>query len=161
VNTTTKGNWRGAYGVDGYNIFGHSVKNPAYAQVTPSGKTDWTWNNPTSDTRALQYPDGTARLAACWYTAGTMEVAFNFTDGGTHKVSVYFLDWDNLGRGQTIEMIDTATGTVLHSAALSGFSGGQYYSWDVKGAVKLRITRTTGSNAIANGLFFDAASAAL
>lgn len=161
TDTTTKGNWRGVYGADGYNVIAKSVKNPAYAQITPSGKSDWVWNDTTADTRALSNAEGTSRIASCWYAAGSFDINLNVTDGGTHKFSLYCLDWDNLGRSQKVELLDGATGSVLHSITVSGFSGGQYLNWDIKGNIKVRVTKLLGPNGVISGFFFGPASAPL
>lgn len=157
TDTTTKGNWLGVYGSDGYNVFGHTSKYPSYVQVTPVGHQQWIWNQTTADPRALQTPDGLSRIASCWYVNGTFEVNLNFTDGATHRVAAYVCDWDFAGRSQTVELVDNATGAVLHTQTVSNFSGGQYLVWDLKGNVKLRFTKITGFNAVLNGLFFQPA----
>ena len=36
-DTTTQGNWIGAYGAQGYNVIGNAARYPAYATVTPAG----------------------------------------------------------------------------------------------------------------------------
>src|SRR5690606_13016909 len=72
--------------------------------------------------------------------------------------ALYFVDWDNLGRAQKIEILDGDTGAVLDTQSISSFNGGQYLCWDVAGKIKVRITRTGGQNAILNGIFFDAPS---
>ncbi len=157
----TKGNWVSKYGNDGYQIAMKAGKNPPYGSISVVGKADWTWNDPTADIRALLYPTGSSRIAACWYSSTNFRVDVNHTDSVAHKISAYFLDWDNAGRVQTVELLDTASGAVLHSTTVSNFSGGVYLSWDVKGKVSLRVTRVSGPNAVMNGFFFDAPSAGL
>src|SRR5205814_2622244 len=43
TDTATQGNWKGKYGSNGYAVIGDSTSYPAYAVVTPSGKSDYTW----------------------------------------------------------------------------------------------------------------------
>jgi hypothetical protein len=76
-------------------------------------------------------------------------------------VAVYVCDFDNLGRSQTVELLDAATGAVLHTQAVSGFSGGQYLIYELKGSHTLRFTRGNGPNAVMSGLFFQPAASAL
>jgi hypothetical protein len=87
-----------------------------------------------------------------------MSLALNFTDGQTHQVALYALDWDNYyGRSQTVQVLD-ANGAVTDTRTLSGFTGGQYLVWKISGKATLRITNTNGpSNAVIEGLFIDAA----
>ena len=80
----------------------------------------------------------------------------NLTDGQTHQVSLYFLDWDKAGRSETVGVYDTATGALLDSRTVSSFSGGEYLVWDVSGNVTFKITKVAGVNAVLSGIFFDA-----
>ena len=67
---------------------------------------------------------------------------------------MYCLDWDRAGRAQTIEVIDAKTGALLDARPLSNFTEGAYLVWDIKGPVKLRVTRTSaGGNAVVSGVF--------
>jgi hypothetical protein len=141
------------YGADGYNVINDTVSYPAYATVTPSGQAAWTWASSTSDGRALQKAAGTDRIAATWY-GGVFSIDVNVTDGGTHQVAVYAVDWDGGGRSETIEMRDAATNGVLDTRTLSGFGGGRYLLWNVSGHVVIRVTNLTGPNAVVAGLFF-------
>ena len=136
---------------------------PAYATVTPSGNSTYTWAGSTSDPRALQKPSSaTDRIAACWYTSGgsSSTVDINLTDGKTHQLAVYALDWDAFGpRQETIQIADSASGTVLDSESAPAFQNGQYFVWAVQGHVQLRVINTNpASNAVISGLFFDPAN---
>jgi uncharacterized delta-60 repeat protein len=154
ADTTSAGNWIGKYGGDGYNVLPSTTRYPTYAAVSATGKSDWVWNSTTSDSRALQVPGTSSRTAGCWYSSGSYTIDLRFTDGGTHRLAMYFCDWDFNGRSQTVELLNGDTGAVLQTQSLSSFGGGRYLIWDLKGHFKIRITRTAGANAIANGLFF-------
>lgn len=160
IDTTTRGNWRGVYGADGYNVIGRGASYPGYAQVTPSGSQQWTWNESSVDPRALQTPDGASRVASCWYSSGWFDVGLSFTDGSTHRVAIYVCDWDMRGRAQTVELLD-ASGVVLNSQSVTGFSGGQYLIYELKGSHKLRFKHVSGGNCLVNGLFFQPAASPL
>jgi uncharacterized delta-60 repeat protein len=156
TDTTTKGNWRGVYGAEGYNVIGSSANYPSYAQVSGAGKQDWVWNQTTADGRGLQTADGSSRIAGCWYQPGTFTINVNFTDGSTHRLALYLCDWDFAGRTETVDLIDGNTGAVLQARSVSGFSGGQYLIWDLKGKFQVRFTMNAGPNAVVNGVFFGA-----
>jgi uncharacterized delta-60 repeat protein len=158
TDSTRGGNWIGAYGSDGYYILPNFSKSPTYAQVSGVSKFDWTWNYSATDSRALQTPDGAGRTSGCWYNSGALSVDVRFTDGQTHRVAAYLCDWDNAGRSETVDLINADTGVVVQTQTVSGFSGGRYLVWDVKGHFQLRFTRTAGPNAVVNGLFFSAAA---
>ncbi len=65
------------------------------------------------------------------------------------------VDWLTPSRAETVEVLDAVTGALLDSRAVSGFGGGQYWSWTVSGHVTVRVIRTAGDNAVVSGLFFD------
>jgi hypothetical protein len=161
ANTSTGGTWKGQYGVQGVHLAGEAARLPNYATVSFAGKADHVWNWSTTDSAALQKSLATDRLAACWYAGGSFDVRVNLTDGQTHKVSFYALDWDMQNRAQRVEVLDTTTGAVLHTQNLSGFQRGAYLSYDVKGNVTFRFVRTGPYNSVVSGMFFDAPSAAL
>ena len=154
TDTTTQGTWRSAYGAEGYSLSQGPASLPAYATVSVAGNDNWTWLASTADVRGLQKPaPATDRLAAVWYTAGAFTVDLTLT-GGTHRVSLYFVDWENAGRAQRVEVLNAGTGAVLDTRDVSAFAGGKYLSWDLAGAVQFRLTRTGGNNAVLSGLFF-------
>jgi hypothetical protein len=154
TDAATKGNWRGVYGAEGYTVIGSAASYPAYAQVSAAGKQDWVWNQVTTDARALQTADGLSRIAACWYQPGTFTINVSFTDGATHRVALYFCDWDFAGRTETVELVDSNTGVVVQTRSVTAFTGGQYLIWDLKGKFQFRITMNAGPNAVVNGVFF-------
>jgi len=156
VDTTTRGNWIGQYGGDGYSLVDDATSLPAYAQLGVSGAAQWTWAGSTSDPRALQRAGGTGRLAATWYgTAFTFDV--NLTDGQPHQVSLYMLDWDTTSRQQRVDVVDAVTQQVLDTRTVSGFNGGQYLIWTLSGHVTIRVSWLGGWNAVASGIFFGSA----
>lgn len=157
TDTKTQGSWKTVYGKDGYSIVANGTSLPGYVTVYPSGKSDYQWSDYSSDVKALQKTTDGNRVAACWYAEGSFTVDYNFVDGTTHKLSLYFLDWDNGGRSQLVEILDAASGAVLDSKTVSNFAGGVYYSWNAKGAIRVRITRQGGSNGVVMGSFFDPA----
>jgi hypothetical protein len=153
ADTADQGNWQGVYGAQGYNVIGASASYPSYATVTPSGQSTKVWAKWTKDVRALSRPGG-RRIAAAWDAADSFSVAVNLTDGQTHQVALYFLDWNNAGISERVDVLNSA-GAVLDSRTVSSFSGGQYLVWNVSGSVTFRITRLAGPDAVLSGLFFD------
>ncbi|MCU1257635.1 MAG: hypothetical protein JWO80_520, partial [Bryobacterales bacterium] len=153
VDSTTQGNWKGLYGADGYGIATSTLSYPSYAAVTVAGASTYVWNSSTSDVRALQISAGQG-LAACWYSGSPFTIDLNLTDSNTHKVSIYFLDWDSANRGETVAISDASTGAVLDTRTLTAFSQGLYLAWNIQGHVKVTITLTGGANSVASGIFF-------
>jgi hypothetical protein len=159
VDAETGGDWRGTYGGDGFQIAGEAAQTPGFARVRMSGAGSYIWSDSTTDRRALSRSAGTGRIASCWFAADTFAIDLDFTDGQAHRIAVYCLDWDTSERAQVVQVLDAASGAVLSERTVSGFNGGQYLVWDVTGHVTLRLTRTTGNNAVVMGLFFGPASA--
>ncbi|MFL6227761.1 MAG: hypothetical protein ACJ741_03170, partial [Pyrinomonadaceae bacterium] len=157
-DTATKGNWKGTYGGDGYNVINDATNIPSYAQVPAGNQQSWTWASSTSDTRALEKVLVNDRIAATWYTSHTFSIDLHLTDGQPHGVALYMIDYDRSGRSQVVEVIDASTGATLDSRNVSSFSQGQYLVWDVSGHVQIRFTGATGSDAVLSGLFFQPAN---
>ncbi len=159
-DTTTAGSWIGTYGAQGYDVVGGPSSLPSYATVTPAGQTTYIWTTTSTDTRGLQVPGSSNRVAAAWYASTSFSAALNLTDGNAHNVELYFVDWDSKGRSEQVQ-ITTTTGTVLDTESISSFGGGEYLDWTITGNVVIKITNNAGSpNALLNGLFIDATATA-
>jgi len=157
ADTLTHGNWKGVYGIDGYNIIGDTSgpnpAYPAYATVTAGTHTSGVWSSTSTDPKALQKISATAttRIAGVWYNTA-WSTSVNVT--GTHKLALYFLDYPNAGYAETITIKDAATGAVLDTRSVSGFQNGVYEVWNVSGNVTITLTSTAGHWAPLSGIFF-------
>ena len=155
-NTTAEGNWKSSYGVDGYSIAGGSQKLPSYATLAAQNQSNWTWVASTSDPRALQGMN-TPTTASTWYNSPSFSLDVNMTDGQSHQMALYALDWDLKGRAETIQIVDANTGLTLNSQSITNFSNGLYLVWAITGHMKVNVTLTGGPNAVISGVFFGAA----
>jgi uncharacterized membrane protein YkoI len=153
ADTTTKGNWKGAYGAQGFAIVRDRTSLPASARLAVKQADPWTWSEATTDVRALQRAD-TGRLASTWF-GEKLSFGLTFTDGQAHRVAMYAVDWDSGGRAQEITVTNAATGAVLDRRSVKGFGSGQYYVWRVAGAINVTVTRASGPNAVVSGVFID------
>ncbi len=151
----TQGNWKGTYGSDGYSVIDDSSSYPAYAVVTPSGNSAYTWAATTADVRALERGVISGRIAASWYASSSFSVAVNLTDGNPHRVALYLLDWDSDTRVTRVDVLDAATQQVLATQTVRSYNPGVYLLWNLQGNVVLRFTNVGGANAVLSGLFFD------
>ncbi len=159
----TGGNWQGTYGADGYSVDADTQSIPTYATFTVQNQLSYTWTTNTTDPRGLQSASGTGRVAACWYNDPTFDFDLNITDGKSHQIAFYAVDWDSYGgtpRGETIQITDANTSTVLDSKTISNFANGIYLIWNISGHVKINVTRTAGANALVNGVFFGTGGSA-
>ena len=100
-------------------------------------------------------PGSTARVAAAWYTYTSFTVDIDITDGQTHDVALYFLDYDYQGRTEQVQITNAATNAVLSTESITGCSEGLYLQWAISGNVVITITDQGGPAAILNGIFFD------
>jgi hypothetical protein len=160
TDAATKGDWKGVYGSAGWGLAAmpaNVVSRPAFvSSLNLPAVPVFTYGDPTADVRGLQRPPMFLdRFAAVWFDAASVQIEFEII-GLTHRVAVYFVDWDLQGRIQKVEILDgSAPATVLDTRNLSGFTGGQYLIWDVSGKVILRATKTAGQNAVISGIFFE------
>jgi hypothetical protein len=155
TDTTTQGKWIGTYGTGGYDLFDVGSGLPAYASVVDQGGTPYAWTTNTTDPRALELPGGTGRAAAVAFAATSFTIDLNLADGNTHLLALYFLDWDNQGRSEQVQITNAATGAVLDTETVSSFSQGVYLKWNVSGNIRITITRSAGPNAVLSGLFIS------
>ena len=84
---------------------------------------------------ALQRPENpSARIAATWFSGGSFTIDVNITDGNSHQVALYALDYDSNARAETINVLDASTGAILDSRSLStgSFHNGTYLVWNVQ-----------------------------
>jgi hypothetical protein len=128
--------------------------------VSVSGQSYWIWQCPSG--RGLQRATNPSqKISACWYSPdgvgnGYFTIDVNLTDGLTHQVAVYCMDWEGT-RNQKIEIYNTS-GTLLDSRAVTSFSAGKYWVWNMRGHYLIRIVNNGGMNAVMGGLFFGPSS---
>jgi hypothetical protein len=159
-DTATQGTWTGTYGTDGNLIANNSTAPPSYATVNLSGEATWTWATSSTDLRDLQTASGAStRIGSQYYSYGSFSINVNLTDGNTHRVALYLLDWDTTTRSETITITDAVSGTVLNTQSLANFNQGVWAVWNLQGNVVITVTNTGPagrSNATVSGIFFGA-----
>ena len=122
--------------------------------MSVAGSTSQTWMASTTDVRGLQKAAASDRVAARWDSTSFMTIDLNLTDGATHRVAIYGLDWDGNNRSQRVDLVDYATNTLLDSRSISTFNGGEYLVWDIRGHVKIMVNKTGAKSAVVSGLYF-------
>ena len=155
-DTTTEGNWINTYGTQGYEVIGNATSLPSYATVTPSGQKTYTWTTSTTDPRALQDASGTGRIAAAWYSATSFTVDVDLTDGKTHDLELYFVDWDTPRGASKSRSATPPRGPCWIPRRSRRSIAGVYDDWKVSG--NMRDHDHAGSpvtNAVLSGLFID------
>jgi hypothetical protein len=156
LDTTTQGTWTGKYGADGHIIANDATDPPAYATVSLTGDTPYTWVASTTTVSALQVSSGSStRIASAYYSTSHFTINVNLTDGNAHQIALYLLDWDGTSRSETISILDAVSNAVLYTGSFSSFHNGEYAVWNVQGHVLIQVTKTGGSNGVVSGIFFN------
>jgi hypothetical protein len=162
-DTSTLGNWKGVYGQDGNVIAQHSVQVPSYSTFNTAGNVNLNvldiW---ATDPRALlkQYYSysSTERIESYFHTGDSMDFLITSSDGQTHRIALYFADYQNQNRSNTVKVLDTATGATLDSRALTNYSGGVYLLYNYSGNVTFRIVNNNpgqyNPTALVNAFFW-------
>jgi len=156
----TRGDWRSAYGAEGYALPAEATRLPSGVRAALKGHSEWTWENSSIDRRALENEPRTGRRASAWFSKTHFTLELELGDAGPCRLAFYFADWDSLARRQTVEILDRDTGAVLDRQSVSAFYGGEYLVWRVQGNLAVTITHTgfDGSNAVLNGFFLGGAA---
>jgi hypothetical protein len=162
TDTTTQGNWKTAYGSDGFDISQDPSSNnptlPSYATLNITGPANYPWNTATSDPRAelLAAPGSTSRIAGAWLALNSLSFNLSLSDGQSHQLALYLLDWDHAGGGRSerIDLINNATGATLDSRTVSSFQNGEYLVWNVSGSLTIQVTNlNSAASAVVSGLY--------
>jgi hypothetical protein len=155
-----QGNWPGRFGSEGYWISAADKALPAFVEQSMNGAQEWVWNDNPQDSRALyRTPEQKQRIASCFY-GDSWTLNLGVWDTKSHAVALYFLDWDQRGRHQTVEVLD-GNGKPMASYDIQDFSRGKYLILNIQGSIQLKFTRMAGDNAVLSGIFLDPAPAAL
>ena len=155
IDTDTHGTWHGAYGANGACVFGDALNVPASVQISlyNSFAKGYVWSGNTKDIRAPQRTGDNERVAACWFADNSLTLDINLTDGRSHRIALYCVDFDSQARAAKFEVQDTA-GTVLDTRDLPEYAKGKYIIWDLKGHVRI-VCRAIKNNFVFSGLFFN------
>ena len=108
TDTTTQGNWNGTYGAGRLQHHQRYRELPGI-RASQSAEQPATGKVPRLTCARCAKPHAD-RIAATWYSATSFTINLNLTDGQSHRIALYCVDWDNAGRSQTVEIRD---GTVI------------------------------------------------
>lgn len=173
-DATTKGNWGGKYGRDGFVLCNYDELDgkpvdrrqlPAYVSaVNYSLNANDCWQTGTTDSRAPapNSTNGFPRNVGCVYTqdpAGglqTMTVDIDLAKPKPYRIALYFVDWDNKDRRVAVQVFDHQTLQQLAPVQMvRDFTGGKYLIYRCDKSVRFRINQVRGDNATLSGIFFD------
>jgi hypothetical protein len=170
ADTWRNGTWIGTRGTKGVSVLGLGSAAdvvPSGCTVTLAGGSYYTFfpaSTTYTDPRYVQVIGQPTKTGAIgYYSVSTETITFNFTDGLTHAVAVYFVDPDSRGRNQTIAAYDVSGAPVLIDPArstgpTSAGLPGVYMVYNVSGSVQFTITLTAGPNTSFSAWFIDPAT---
>ena len=142
-DTSTVGNWKGVYGQDGQFMAAITYNAPSYSKFNPINETEEVLNNYATDPRALLKVQGqfspTERVESLYAALSTMSFQVNTSDNQTHRIALYFCDYNFTGASVTVNAIDTPTGNVLNTQMLTGYAGGVYLIYNYQGTITFQI----------------------
>ncbi len=159
VQQEPQGSWVGKFGSAGYLLADwdgvQDASNLPNVTATVVQGSRYQWAANTTDVRALESPDGSTRNAAAYYDPNEVKVQLGFTTAYSGNLHLYAVDWDALGRRETI-VVDDGSGP--RSVALSSdFSQGAWVSIPINvaagGNVSITAQRNAGPNALLSGIF--------
>jgi hypothetical protein len=161
VSTAPEGSWVGAFGSAGYDLAdwdgANDVSDLPGASLSVLQGSRYQWASSTTDTRALQSPDGLTRSAATYYDPNQLKLALSIPSGYTGNLHLYAVDWDSTTRRETI----TVNGQTAELS--SDFSKGAWASFAISvpvgGTVTITVNRTAGPNAVLSGILLGDAGA--
>jgi hypothetical protein len=155
ADSQTSGTWKGVYGSAGNNIATEQPQLPPGVAIDLSEASAVTWAANTTDTSALQRSTTSGRVASAWSAPRQYTSTITLSDSSARNLSLYFVDFDNKNRKQIVELLDATTGVALDRTELTGFRSGTWLTYNIEGAVSIRITSLTGASAVLSGMFFD------
>ena len=170
-DNTTKGNWGGVYGKDGYVLFGYDGDKtnreqlPSYVQsvtIKPKSVDVAQWAHDVSDTRALASNGRNegARNAATFYNRCTVLVDIRLKQPHPFRLAAYAVDFDRQDREEAVDIYNLPALTLAApTQAVREYQEGKYVIFDCRDSVRLRFDTIAGSNAVVSGIFFDPESA--
>ncbi len=169
-DVTTRGNWGGIYGKDGYILFGYDAGKtnreqlPAYVQsvtIKPKSVAATQWAHSVNDPRALasNSRNEETRNAATLYNRNTLLVDIRLKQPHPFRLAVYAVDFDRGDRQEAVDIYNLPALTLAApTQAIREYQDGKYIVFDCRDSVRLRFDNIGGPNTVVSGIFFDPAS---
>jgi hypothetical protein len=155
VSSAPQGSWVGVHGSTGYDLLAFNgssdLASLPNASLTVNRGSRYQWASSTTDVRALESQDKSARVAATYYDSSQIELQLGFTAAYSGNLELYAIDWDSTTRR---EMVSVNGQTAVLSSA---FNAGAWTSFPISvqagGTVTITVDRLAGPNAVLSGIF--------
>lgn len=83
-------------------------------------------------------------------------VTIHVSNPHDYQVALYFLDFDEKGRRQAVDMFDENTLCLISPTRIvKEFRGGKYLIYSYNKSARFRIYHVRGDNAVLSGIFFQ------
>ncbi len=164
TDATTRGTWRTApYGSTDAYVVGDDfpgLDTVANSVISITGASRAILAGSTTNATALNRTDSADsgdRVEAYASTTSSMTISYNPGDYVQHQVALYFADFENFRRTEsiTITNVNNPSGPVLSHQVLTNFRRGKYLLYDISGPVLITINSESYPNAVLSGLFVD------
>jgi subtilisin family serine protease len=131
---------------------------PASSTISITGASRGVVATPTANRTALDKTEASSistRVEAYAYTTSSMTISYNPGDYVQHELTMYFADYENFHRTESVTLYNATTNQVLAHQVITNFKSGKYLSYDVSGPILIVINNGTFPNAVLSGLFID------
>ena len=163
TDSATEGAWPNKYGTNGYDMVAFRLRQPSFPPMQHFLSRDLTHGLGClvrTTYGRYEYRGGSGGIAAAWYHLG-FQFNLTFTDGATHQLGWYAVDWTTRGGRKQYRSPMPTTGTILDSRSIASFVNGTYLVWDISGSVVIKVIGTSGPNGVVSAVFFDPVASGL
>ena len=127
---------------------------PQGVTITPNAAASaFTWAATSTLPRALQRADGNGRRASTWFNATGFDVAVDFAAGRQFKLDMYFTNYDENAREQTVRLVKRDGTEFAPAVPVTNFVEGMWVGWTISEPVTIQVRKTGGNNAVMSGVF--------
>lgn len=175
IDSSTKGNWMGTYGADGFYMFAYQdnvdldrlpyyVTNFSVETAGRSGRYTFEKGEDCLEGLPVGENNTGVRVNSALFADESIELSFDLPEGSLPRQVAIYQAGDRAERVNGIECVSKETGEALFpKTTVDQFNGGKYVVFEVSESCVIRITSENpliGSgnnvnNAIVNAIFFD------
>jgi glucose/arabinose dehydrogenase len=157
MNSSLGGAWPTNYGAVGFNIFsGPEIAVPGLI-LTHEGSEVIPIPLAKDDSRLLVTPTG-GRSTNVLQSPSSFRLLFDSSLPSPRRITLYFLDWDRLGRIQEVIIRDSVNSAIIDQRLVSDFGLGKYFTWSFTGDIEIEVIAKGPGSAVLSGWFIDSLS---
>lgn len=154
---STMGNWNGAYGDAGFDIFeereiGERIRIVYHGFIPKKWKEISTYDDPVY----VRTRDGKSSFAECKFFEKKACMDIMLLEDKPYMLSFYILAWWEFNRDFSIQILDSDSGRELCEKRVIASSEGLYVNFIVSGHVKIIFVNHSTDLGVLSGVFFSA-----